>query len=162
MEPNRETKWFHFPKCRVCLFRNKAPRIWVKHIPASWPPFPHFFSSFLKDITISQWDLHFSRGNTQKESLSSHIIILLFENMGQDILLSEVWDSKFKSGYSMKSFNFSVQTRSPSSRQDGSIYPKGTTHILWSRDGISRNLPQGHSIDEVYVQMCLLNTQMCS
>lgn len=41
-----------FPKCRVCLFRNQAPWIWVKHIPASWLPFLHFFSRFIKDNTI--------------------------------------------------------------------------------------------------------------
>lgn len=42
--------------------------------------FPLVCSSFLKGIIISQLNGHFGRGNNQKESPSSQVIILIFEN----------------------------------------------------------------------------------
>lgn len=45
---------------------------------------------------------------------------------------------------------------SPNGRQDGGIYPNVSMHVLWSKHGTYKHLSQGHTMYEVYVQVCLL------
>ena len=83
MKSIRETKWFHFPKCRVSLLKYQTLQIRVRHIPASQLPLLYFFSSFKKrhhNFPIGVSTL--VEGTNQKENLSSQVRILLFENVG--------------------------------------------------------------------------------